>query len=308
MVDISIIIPVYFNEGSIQKTYHRIKHDIIPQFPNCSFELIFIDDGSLDNSYNEMLAIKSNDASVKLIRFTRNFGQVSAFYAGYEFSTGRGILNISADMQEPNELICGIIESYINNDALIIAGKRIERNDGFQRNLTSKLFYNAMRQLSFSSMPDGGFDVVLIDEKVKAFILSLQESNPFWQGQLLWSGFSIKFIPYTRLKRDIGKSRWTISKRIKYLLDGVLNYSYAPLRFFSVIGILSFGVGILYAVIIVIEYFKGKTPFNGWAPIMIIILLFSGLQLMLTGLIGEYLWRTLEQTKKRPKYVVHEVN
>jgi glycosyltransferase involved in cell wall biosynthesis len=305
-IDVSIIIPVYFNEGSIHNTYRILKNDILPNFPKLTFEIIFIDDGSKDGSFKEMSEVKSLDDSVKLIQFTRNFGQVSAFYAGYEKAEGRACLNIAADLQDPPELIISIIRSYINGEAQIIAGKRIEREDSFYRKKTSQVFYFLMQKLSFPNMPKGGFDVVLIDDVVKKFLLNLNESNPFWQGQMLWSGYTIKFISYKRQKREIGKSKWSFGRKIKYLLDGVLNYSYAPLRFFSVVGVITFILGIIYSFIIFISYLLGITPRQGWAPLMIVILVFSGLQLLMLGIIGEYLWRAFEQVKNRPKFIIKE--
>lgn len=305
-IDISIIIPVYFNEGSIKLTHQILKEQIFVSFPDLNFEIIFIDDGSHDSSYQEMCELKKLDDSINLIQFTRNFGQVSAFYAGYEFAKGKGILNLAADLQEPPELIISMINSYINKEAMIIAGERVDRKETYYRKKTSGVFYYFMRKLSFSNMPNGGFDVVLIDRQVKDFILDSKESNPFWQGQILWTGYSVKFIPYTRKRREVGRSKWTFLKKIKYLLDGVLNYSYAPLRFFSILGIISFFIGIIYSIVIAISYFIGNAPFTGWAPLMIVILLFSGLQLIMTGIIGEYLWRALEQSKNRPKYIIKE--
>ena len=177
-IDISIIIPVYYNEGSRKKTYQILKNIVFIHFPELTFEIIFIDDGSGDNSYKEMCSIKEMDHNIKLIQFTRNFGQVPAFYAGYELSQGNGILNLSADLQDPPELIISIIESYIKKEAMIIAGKRIDREESYYRKKTSQLFYYLMKKLSFTNMPNGGFDVVLIDKKVKKFILNSKESNP----------------------------------------------------------------------------------------------------------------------------------
>ncbi|WP_228851070.1 glycosyltransferase family 2 protein [Aegicerativicinus sediminis] len=305
-IDISIIIPVFFNEGSIRSTYDVLKNEVFIKFPQLIFEIIFIDDGSGDNSFKEMCEVKSMDSSVQLIRFTRNFGQVSAFYAGYEKAKGEACLNIAADLQDPTDLIINIVNSYINREAQIIAGKRIDRDESFYRKKTSQMFYFFMQKLSFPKMPKGGFDVVLIDQVVKKFLLDSNDVNPFWQGQILWPGYSIKFIPYQRKKREIGSSKWSFSKKVKYLLDGILNYSYTPLRFISIIGILTFMLGILYAIIITIAYFFGNTPFQGWAPLMIIVLLFSGLQLLMLGVIGEYLWRALEQVKNRPKFIIKD--
>lgn len=305
-IDISVIIPVYFNEGSIRSTYTILKNDIFIMYPELQFEVIFIDDGSQDNSYQEMCDLKESNDNITLIQLTRNFGQVSALYAGYECAQGKAILNLSADMQDPSELLISMITSYLNNDAKIIAGKRIEREESLYRKMTSKLFYYFMRKLNFANIPLGGFDTVLLDRIVKDFILGSKEANPFWQGQLLWSGYSIKFIPYTRKKRIIGKSKWTTKKKTKYLLDGILSYSYVPLRLFSILGMLSFILGLLYSGMILVSYFLGNSPFKGWAPLMIAILIFSGLQLVMTGLIGEYLWRTFEQTLNRPKYIIKE--
>ena len=303
-MDISIIIPVYFNEGSINKTFEVLKNEVFSNFPDLKFETIFIDDGSKDASLEEIMKVKASNEDVKLIQFSRNFGQVAAIYAGYEAASGRGVLNISADLQDPASLITEMITSFIREDAPVILGQRDGRDESRYRKTTSKFFYSIMRKLSFPNMPDGGFDVALISQEVKNKLLELNESNPFWQGQILWTGYPVRFIPYTRQKREAGKSKWSFSKKIKYLLDGVLNYSYSPLRFFSLVGIISFLLGILYSVIIVIQYISGGSPFEGWAPLMIIILLFSGLQLLVLGLIGEYLWRTLEQTKDRPKYII----
>jgi dolichol-phosphate mannosyltransferase len=266
--------------------------------------VIFIDDGSADNSFEEIMQIKNANDNVRVIQFSRNFGQVSAIFAGYEMARGEGILNIAADLQEPLELIKELILSFKEKEAPIILGQRIDREESNFRKFSSRFFYRLMRRLSFSNMPDGGFDVALISSEVKDKILELNESNPFWQGQILWTGYPVKFIPYKRQKRETGTSKWSFSKKIKYLLDGVLNYSYAPLRLFSLIGIISFLLGLIYSIVIVVQYFLGESPFEGWAPLMIVVLLFSGLQLLVLGLIGEYLWRTMEQAKNRPKYII----
>lgn len=305
-MNISIVIPVYFNQGSISITCNKVIKLFEEKFNFLSYEIILVDDGSKDKSYSEMVDLKNKFKVVRLIKFTRNFGQVPAIYAGYKSAKGEGILNIAADLQEPIDLVSDMVQSFLNNDAKIIAGQRIGRDESNYRKYTSLFFYNLMKKLSFKQMPIGGFDIVLIHKDVRDVLLNLNESNPFWQGQLMWIGYSIKFIPYTRLKREIGKSKWTLSKKIKYLLDGVLGYSYAPLRFFSLLGIITFLLGILYSIIIVFQYFNGASPFKGWAPIMIVILLFSGLQLVTLGLIGEYVWRNLEQSKKRPIFIVDE--
>jgi hypothetical protein len=200
-----------------------------------------------------------------------------------------------------------MIQAHFVNNAEIVVCYRDDRDEGMYRKLTSKLFYNVMRKLSFPNMPTGGFDYALVSRKVIKAFSGTYEANSFWQGQILWTGYNIRFIPYTRLKREIGKSRWTFTKKIKYLLDGVMAYSYFPLRFMAILGLILFLAGLIYAVIIFISYFLGNIPFKGWAPIMILLLVLSGIQMLMLGIIGEYLWRTLDQVRGRPQYVVEEV-
>lgn len=306
---ITILIPVYFNEGSIHPTYKILKEKIFSYYNKLKFEVIFIEDGSKDNSYNEILGLKTLYPAddIKIIQFTRNFGQMAGFYAGLNNSSGDGILTIAADLQEPPELLRNLIDAFVKNEAPIIVGQRVGRDDGFFANLYSKLFYGFMKKSAFPDMPVGGFDIALINKDVKAMLLSLEDTKPWIQGQLFWSGYAMKFIPYERLKREIGTSKWSMSKKINHTLDAIINYTYMPLRFFSVVGIIAFILGMVYALLLVINYFRGNAPFNGWTPIMMLILLFGGLQLIMLGFIGEYMWRNIEQTKKKPMYVVKQV-
>ena len=156
-------------------------------------------------------------------------------------------------------------------------------------------------------MPIGGFDFVLISEKVKKIILSKQEANAFWQGQILWTGINIKFISYRRAKREIGTSKWTTSKKIKYLIDGVMAYSYFPLRIMSFTGLIVSILGFIYAIDVFVERIFGNVPMKGWAPLMIIILVLSGIQMLMLGIVGEYLWRTLDQVRNRPTYIIDKI-
>jgi len=207
-------------------------------------------------------------------------------------------------MQDPPELMLEMIDSFFNEKNPIVICVREARDESYFRKKTSSFFYFLMQRLNFSNMPIGGFDYALLGKDVVDSICSADETNPFWQGQILYTGYSIKFIPYQRRKREIGKSKWTFSKKIKYLIDGVLGYSYLPLRLMSVSGVIIFIAGIIYATIIFISYFFGNYPFKGWTPIMILLLIFSGLQMLFLGIIGEYLWRTLDQVRNRKPYII----
>ena len=307
-VDYSIIIPVYYNEGSIEKTFNALYEKVISANKDLTCELIFIDDGSKDNSFNEILKLKETHPDlVKIIKFTRNFGQVSAIAAGYQYAEGECLINISADLQDPPELINEMLNYYFKDGYEIVIGTRESRDESYFRRKTSDIFYNLIKKLSFSEMPSGGFDYALISSKVKKIIFERKESNPFWQGQILWTGFKIKYVQYQRKKREIGSSRWTFSKKIKYLIDGVTSYSYAPLRLMSVIGSTIALIGFLYAVDIVYARIFGNVPFTGWAPIMIIILVLSGIQMLMIGIVGEYLWRVLDQVRNRQPYIIEKI-
>lgn len=307
-IDYSIIIPVYYNEGSIEKTFHVLNKEVILKNKNLTCELIFIDDGSKDNSFNEILDLKRKYPDlVKAIKFTRNFGQVSAIHAGYQYAKGKCLINISADLQDPPELINEMINYHFRDGYEIVIGSRESREDAYFKRKTSDIFYKLIKKLSFPDMPSGGFDFVLISDKVKNIILEKKESNPFWQGQILWSGHRSKFIPYKRRDREIGKSRWTFSKKIKYLIDGVTSYSYFPLRLMSVVGSMVALAGFLYAIVIILSRLFGNAVPFGWAPIMVAILFLSGIQMLMIGIVGEYLWRVLDQVRNRQPYIIEKI-
>ena len=308
-MDISIIVPVYFNEGSIRNTFMQISEILKSNNNVKDYEIIFIDDGSEDSSLDEILKLKIEfpNENIKIIKFTKNFGQISAIRAGYSIATGNTVINISADLQDPPALINKMIEIHLNENYEIVVCTREAREESYFRRKTSSIFYKLMKYLSFNNMPEGGFDFVLISDKVKKAILNNSESNPFWQGQLLYLGYKIKFIPYTRQKREVGISRWTFSKKLKYLIDVVLSYSYLPVRLMSLIGLIVSLFGFIYAIVIVIAWYFGNVPFSGYAPIMVIVLVLSGFQMLMLGIIGEYLWRTLDQVRSRPPYIIEKI-
>ncbi|MBN1464513.1 glycosyltransferase [candidate division KSB1 bacterium] len=304
----SIIVPVYFNEGELDKTFSELKEKVIDKNPELEGEIIFIDDGSKDKSFHELLEIfKLHPGLVKVIKLTRNFGQASATLAGYNHSKSQCVINISADLQDPPELINEMLKFHFNENYQIVICTREGRDESFIRIFTSKIFYWLMKVLCFANMPIGGFDYALLGKIVKDTIFAKAEANFSWQGSILWSGFSIKFIPYKRRERLVGKSRWTLAKKIKTLIDGVLNYSFFPIRLMSITGIIVATLGFIYAIWIVVAWFYGDVPFTGWAPIMILLLVLSGFQMLMLGIIGEYLWRALDQVRNRPQYIIEKI-
>jgi len=268
------------------------------------YELIFVDDGSEDGSLQEILDLRQKDPRVKAITFTRNFGQMAAMLAGFKEATGDAVVNISADLQDPVELIAQMVEKWESGSEIVVC-YRTNREDSLLPRLFSRMAYGILR-LSMPQIPRGGFDVVLMDRAVMDAFNAIDVRHRFFQGDLLWTGYRMSFIPYVRQKRTIGRSQYTFGKKLKNFLDAVLDASYLPIRFISLLGLITAGLGLLYSATIVYAWLRGETPFSGWAPIMIAILLVGGLIMVMLGVIGEYVWRINEEVRKRPNYVVRD--
>ena len=310
MLDYSIIIPVYCNEGTLLKGYEILKKKVLDKYSNLKGEVVYCEDGSSDNSYEELKSLKLAypKERIKIIKFSRNFGQAAGVYAGLKNSNSKSYIIMSADLQDPVELINDFLHFHFKESYQIVIGERKEREDPLVSKIIAKIAYKLINKINFSNYPLGGIDYLLISEKVKKLMLEMNDSNPFWQGEILWSGFSVKFIPYLRKKREVGKSTWTIGKKITYFIDGVFGFSFFPIRFITVIGFIISFLGFIYAFYIFIAKILGFGTFvYGWAPIMIVILLLFGFQLIMMGVLGEYIWRTLAQTKKRPLYVIDKI-
>ncbi len=301
---ISFVVAVYHNEGAISKTHENIRSVFSNELAHHEYEIVFVDDGSKDGSLQEILSLREQDPRVKAITFTRNFGQMAAMLAGFKEATGDAIINISADLQDPVELIPQMLEKWQGGAETVIC-YRTDRSDTLLAKLFSRLAYGVLR-ISLPEIPPGGFDFVLMDRKVMDAFNAVDVRHRFFQGDLLWTGYRTSFIPYVRLKRTIGKSQYNFGKKLKNFLDAVLDASYLPIRFISLVGVITSALGVLYSVSIVFSWLRGETPFSGWAPIMIAILLVGGLIMVMLGVIGEYVWRINEEVRKRPNYVVRD--
>ena len=301
---ISFVVAVYHNEGSISKTHERIQSIFKSDLPQHDYEIVFVDDGSQDASLDEILSLRELDSRVKAITFTRNFGQMAAMLAGFRQATGDAVINISADLQDPVELIPRLVEKWQEGSEIVICN-RVDRSDTLGAKLFSRLAYAILR-VSLPQIPSGGFDFVLMDRKVMDEFNAIDVRHRFFQGDLLWTGYRTSFIPYVRLRREIGRSQYNFSKKLKNFLDALLDTSYLPIRFISLVGLITSTLGILYSITIVISWSRGETPFQGWAPLMIVILLVGGLIMVMLGVIGEYVWRINEEVRKRPNYVVRD--
>ena len=301
---VSVVVAVYHNEGSIRETWVRLRDVFAQSLPQHEYEIVFVDDGSTDGSLAEILAVRAEDPRVKAVSFTRNFGQMAAMLAGFKEATGDAVINISADLQDPVTLVPQMVEKW-EGGAEIVVCFRTDREDGLFARLFSRTAYGVLR-MSLPQIPRGGFDVVLMDRAVMDTFNGIDVRHRFFQGDLLWTGYRTCFIPYKRLRRTVGRSQYDLGKKTKNFLDAVLDASYLPIRFISLLGIVTAGLGVIYSITVVVAWILGDTPFTGWAPIMVAILLVGGLIMVMLGVIGEYVWRINEEVRKRPNYVVRD--
>lgn len=301
MSHISICFAVYQNQGSLTPLYERMVHELRTYFPHHTYELLFVNDGSKDRSLEELMSIRDRDDNVKIISFSRNFGQMAAILAGWQSATGDCVINMAADLQDPPEQCTLMIKEWEQGSDIVIS-YRASHATSASRKLTSRLFYKLM----LPDAPPGGFDFVLLDRKPMDAINSLREHHRFYQYDILWVGFKVKFIPYDKLERRTGKSQYNFFKRFRNFYSGFLNVSYFPLRMMAGLGGLVAIGGFIYALSIIWAYFVNKTPFEGWAPIMMLILIIGGVIMLMLGMLGEYVWRILEEVKNRPNYVIKD--
>jgi len=302
---ISFVIPVYRNEHAVTLTYRQIRDVVASSLTQYGYEIVFVDDGSDDGSLQELLGLHDADANVRVVSFTRNFGQMAAILAGLKQATGDLVIQLSADLQDPIALVPQMVAEY-ERGAEIVACHREHREDGLSRRLTSRTVYGILR-LSYPQMPPGGFNYILLDRKVVDAFNAVDVRNRFFQGDILWFGYKTTFIPYTRMKREIGRSQYTFAKLVKNSLDAILDSSYLPIRFISLVGVLTALLGFLYAVDIVYGRLRHNIPFTGWAPIMILILVIGGVLMLMLGIIGEYVWRIYDEVKGKPNYIVRRI-
>ena len=296
---------MFRNERAVTVTYEKIVAVCRAELPGYGREFVFVDDGSDDGSLEELLAIRQRDATVRIVSFTRNFGQMAAILAGLKASTGDLVLHLSADLQDPVDLIPRMVRQFEAGSEVVVA-HRENREDRLTSRLTSRLFYRIIR-LSFPDIPSGGFDYVLMARKVVDAFNSIEVRNRFFQGDLLWLGYRTSFIAYRRAKRVYGRSQYTFAKRLKNSIDAILDSSYLPIRFISLVGVLTALTGFLYAVDIIYARLRHNIPATGLAPIMILVLVIGGLLMLMLGIIGEYVWRIYDEVKGKPNYIVREI-
>ena len=309
MKKISIIVPVYYNQDNLLPLYADLKEkvfDKLKENTNTEYELIMVDDGSKDNSYKVMQDLAKIDSNIKIIHLSRNYGEHAAILAGLSQCTGDCAVRKAADLQEPSEMILDMMKKYDEGYKVVLA-TRADREEPIVQKAFSNLYAFLMRKLALHNMPKGGFDSFLIDRQVIDFLVKMQESNTSLMSQILWAGFETATVPYVRKKREIGKSRWTLSKKIKLVYDSLISFSYFPIKMITNVGFFSFFISVMLLLIIIYKKFVGKIDVEGYTSLIMVMLMAFGIIMLSIGILGEYLWRTYDAARKRPPYIIEKV-
>ena len=303
--DITVIIPFLNEEDNIERLGAELIKFTQERKP-IQFEIILVNDGSTDQSV-EMIRRTTFPAQTKVISFSQNYGSHAALRAGIMHARGRYITFLYADLQDPIENIIVMYERAENNDNDIVWAHRAGTQNSFFERQFSKFYSRLMQKYVNKKYPNKGFDVVLFNKKVAESVNRNIESNSSVFLQILNLGFRQDFVEYQKVARKAGKSKWTLAKKIKLLIDSFVGFSFAPIRLVSIIGILFFIIGVLWTAYIVLRELLFDDLSSGWPALMSILMIGFGITNISLGIIAEYLWRTLDASRKRPVFIVDEI-
>lgn len=304
MSKISIVIPVYYNADTLELLYEDMQKKILEKLGD--YEIVFVDDGSGDDSWQVMCRLRERDKRIKLVKLSRNFGEHAALLAGLSACSGDCAVTKQADLQEDSCIILEMYDSWKRGSKVVLAVRK-ERKENRVKVFFANLYYSLIRKIVNKNMPVGGCDCYLIDRKVIEVLERLDEKNSSLTLQVLWAGFQTDSVYFVRQDREVGKSRWTLSKKVKLVMDSVMSFSYFPLRFMSGLGILFNILAFILLIGVFVEKITRGTPIVGWASLMCVVLCASGVIMLMLGILGEYIWRTLDAARTRPPYIVDEV-
>lgn len=299
MVDLSVVIPIFNEEETIPKLYTRLKK--VLKDLSLTYEIIFIDDGSKDQSFIRLKELRDKNNQIKLISFSRNFGHMSAVSAGLKHSSGNKVVLIDGDLQDPPEIIPEMLKKA--KDFEVVYGIKKKRKEGFLRRLLFKSFYLLLNTISPYKMPKDAGTFSVIDKKVVNILNSLPERNKYLSGLRAWIGFAQTGIIYERDARFAGKPA-SLTRLFKLALDGMISFSYIPLRLSSFLGFTFASLAFVFIIIVVILRVFFEWGIVGWASTLSTVLLIGGVQLITLGIIGEYLARIYDEVKQRPEYII----
>lgn len=302
---LSIVTPCYYNEDNLRDTYLEVRDTVFNVCTNYDWEWILVDDGSKDKTLSVAIELQQQDERIKIVKLSRNFGEFRAIVAGLSVAEGEAVAVISADLQDPPSLIPTMVQSW-EKGSLVNLAVRGEREEKAIKNWFADTYYKLVRKWVISDYPKRGFDFFLIDKTVAAKLVAMQEKNSSIYLQLIWLGYEPTMIEYTREEREKGVSMWTYSKRINLFIDTFVVFSHHPIRALTALGGVIGVIALILAVGVTVDRVVNHTP-AGWASVMLVVLLTSSFQMIMMGVLGEYIWRNLDETRKRPLYVIEKV-
>ena len=308
---ISVIVPCYNEEVSLPFFYKEIQKVIShmqERYP-VEFELLFVDDGSRDDTLSIIKSFASKDPKIKYLSFSRNFGKESAILAGLEHATGDYVALMDADLQDPPSLLTQMYETIKEGTYDCIGTKRVDRKgEPPIRSFFARCFYKLINKISKTSIVDGARDFRLMTRQMTDAILNMPEYNRFSKGIFGWVGFKTKWLEYTNVERVAGSTKWSFWSLFLYSLDGIVAFSTIPLSIASILGILFLFIARIFIIVIIVKTLIWGDPVAGYPSMMCVICLLGGLQLFSIGILGQYLSKTYLEVKHRPIYIIKESN
>jgi dolichol-phosphate mannosyltransferase len=303
---LSVVVPVYFNCASLPPLFIELQ-DVERQLRqrDIAMELIFVDDGSQDESFAELMNIRQQRPSTVVIRLSRNFGAVHASKTGLQHASGDCATWIAADLQDPPELIVQMADHWLAGKKFVVCARRT-REDSFSSKIFSWVYYRLVRLLVIPKYPEGGYDLALLDKTLLPHVVNSSKNinTPLFA---YWLGFKPDIILYDRRKRIHGRSRWTFGKRIKFFIDSLLGFSVVPIRMISAVGLTVASASIIYGMSVAIHAVLGSREVPGFPTLAALVAFLLGLIIVMLGIIGEYIWRIFDEVNKRPEAVIDEI-
>jgi polyisoprenyl-phosphate glycosyltransferase len=300
---LSVVVPL-LNEAENLDALHGRLAEVADKLDR-DVELIFVDDGSTDGSFAKIQELRARDPRVCAVKLTRNFGSHGACLAGFAQARGDHAVILAADLQDPPDLLIELLAAADRGHDVVWA-KRESRQDPAATVLFAAVYNRVMRRIALPNWPERGFDFVLLSRRVLEVVLRRRESNTSLFGQILWAGFPQTSVAYSRMQRRAGRSKWTFGKKLKLAIDSFVGFSYVPIRLISLLGLGSALLGAAYAAFVVFRRLTSGIPVEGWTSLMVVVLILGGVQLLMLGVLGEYLWRTLDVARGRPPFIVAE--
>lgn len=301
---LSLVVPMYNEEETVPTFYRRAVAAL--EQTGVPFELVFVDDGSTDGTFEKLRALAAVDSRVKIIRFSRNFGHQTAVTAGLHYSTGAAVAVIDGDLQDPPEFVPRLFDKWREGYEVVYAVRR-SRKENILKRAAYRLFYRLLRRLSYVDIPLDSGDFAIMDRRVVDELNAMPERNRFVRGIRAWVGFRQTGLEYDREPRFAGQSKYPLRKLIKLAYDGLVSYSFVPLRLVTHLGFLISGVAFAIIVyLLALRFVYGERLVMGWTSTVVVILFLGGIQLLSLGILGEYVGRIFDEVKRRPLYVVRE--